>query len=73
MTEKGSDELLAELGDMHKVMAPVITDSIELAEEEERVLASEPAPDEPGTDYPVADEVPEGEPEEYDTNPPETP
>jgi hypothetical protein len=70
MTEKGSDELLAELGDTHEVMAPVIADAIALGEEERRVVSAEPE-DDPGTQYPDPDEVPDGEGEEYDPMPPE--
>lgn len=71
MTEKGSDELLAELGDMHEVMAPVIADNIELAEEERRVVAVAPADDEPGEDHPTPDETPPlDDAPDYDPLPP---
>jgi hypothetical protein len=68
MTEKGSDELLAEAGDTHEVMAPVVADGIALGEEERRVRVAEPD-DDPGKQYPDPDEIPDGEPEEHDTNP----
>ena len=71
MTEKGSDELLAELGG-DDLNFRVDADQEALDAEEDRVLAAEPE-DDPGRTYSTPDETPDGEHEEYDTNPSEEP
>jgi hypothetical protein len=69
MTEKGSDELLAEIATSQEIRAGVDADQEALDEEEARVTSVEPE-DDPGKQYPDPDETPDGEPEENDTNPP---
>lgn len=72
MTEKGSDELLAEIATTQEINAGVEDEQAELEVEEDAVLATTPEQD-PAKQYPDPDEIPDGEPEEYDTNPPEAP
>lgn len=72
MTEKGSDELLAEIANADTVNDGVDAEEYDLEEEEERLLATAPADDEPGKGYPDPDQTPdEGTPPEFDPLPPE--
>ena len=70
MTEPGSDELLAQVGDPAQVYGLADAEQRALDAEEDRVLATEPE-DDPGTQYPDPDETPDGDAEEYDPMPPE--
>jgi len=72
MTEKGSDELLAEAG-ATDIDAMVGAEEARGAQEEANLAATPPADDEPGQQYPNPDETPDGEAEEYDPMPPEEP
>ena len=74
MTEKGSDELLAELGDPEQVMAQAEATEAALAAEEELVSSTAPL-DDGDEDYPDPDEAPPAdEPhDEFDPLPPEEP
>lgn len=69
MTEKGSDELLAELGDPEQRLA---AEQAELVAEERRVREA-PAADDPGRPYPNPDEPPPGGQDhpEFDPLPPQ--
>jgi hypothetical protein len=73
VSEKGSDELLREIAPDYDPADAVLADWAFSEQEERNVQATAPADDEPGRDYPIADEEPEGEHEEFDTNPPEEP
>lgn len=68
MTEKGSDELLYEMATSQEVGAPAVDHAQALGEEDALVGMTTPE-DDPGTQYPDPDEIPDGEPEEHDTNP----
>lgn len=69
-SEKGSDELLAEVGDPAVITEVLEADEHALADEEQRVAKTAPAQDEPGEGYPDPDETPDGDPPEYDPTPP---
>lgn len=70
MTEKGSDELLAEVADAPVDRAVAETEA-QLDAEERRLRAISPAEHELSGAYPDPDETPSGDPPEYDPTPPE--
>lgn len=73
MTEKGSDELLAEIGSLARAALPVEADQAALDAEEERVQVVTPSRREAGDDHPDPDEAPPADEEhdEFDPLPPE--
>lgn len=73
MTEMGSDAQLAAIALPHEVTRPVEDERRRQAAEEARVQAAAPAVMEPGEDFPDPDEIPPGDPPDYDPMPPEVP
>lgn len=71
MTEKGSDQMLAELADLGSVDAGVRAEQERLAVEDRRCATAPAAENEPGAQYPDPDEAPPaaGAPA-YDPTPP---
>jgi hypothetical protein len=73
VTEIGSDAQLAAMSLPHEVTRLVVIEQGFRTAEEQRVLAAAPAVMEPGDDFPDPDEIPPGDPPDYDPMPPEVP
>jgi hypothetical protein len=73
MTEIGSDAQLAARSLPHEVSRPVVAERQSHDREEWRVRAAAPAVMEPGDDFPDPDEIPPGDPPDYNPMPPEVP
>jgi hypothetical protein len=73
VTEMGSDAQLSVMTLPHEVSRPVDAERQRHDEEEARVQAAAPAVMEPGDDFPDPDEIPPGNPPDYDPMPPEVP
>lgn len=75
MTEKGSDELLAEIDPTapERMAKHLKSEAHWLGIEEDAVARAAPAVIEPGDDFPDPDEIPPGDPPDYDPMPPEVP